>query len=113
MLPTETRTTDPGCERAHAAIRSNNVTFDKASTASLSSLASNLDAAADAAHDPKARTAIRALANDSRSMSDSSAKFQDAIDQKDPAQSQVYSDAFSAGFTQWKSDAETFKSQCP
>ncbi|WP_443074792.1 protein kinase domain-containing protein [Streptomyces sp. NBC_01431] len=113
VLPTETRTTDPGCERAHAAIRSNNVTFDKASTASLSSLASNLDAAADAAHDPKARTAIRALANDSRSMSDSSAKFQDAIDQKDPAQSQVYSDAFSAGFTQWKSDAETFKSQCP
>ncbi|MCX5383925.1 serine/threonine-protein kinase [Streptomyces sp. NBC_00083] len=112
VLPTGTKTADPGCERAQAAIRSNNAAFDKASAASLSSLASNLDAAADAADDLAARSAIRALAADSRSMSESQASFQQAIDQKDSAQSRVYSNAYSAGFTQWKSDASTFEAKC-
>ncbi|WP_405780019.1 serine/threonine-protein kinase [Streptomyces sp. NBC_00859] len=112
VLPTATRTTDPGCDQANQAMRSNTNTFTKASAASLGSLASNLDAAADAADDAGARTAIRALANDSRSMSDSSASFHDAIDQQNSTQSQVYSDAFSAEFKQWKSDADTFASAC-
>lgn len=110
--PTEEETTDPGCDRAGQAIASDNETFDEASAASLSSLASNLDAAADAADDPDVSSAIRALAHDSRSMSDSAAGAQGAIDRNDTAQGQVYTDAFSAGVKQWEKDADTYKSLC-
>ncbi|MGW3122891.1 hypothetical protein ACWDBW_38250 [Streptomyces sp. NPDC001107] len=110
--PTEEETSDPGCDRGKQAIVSDNETFDEASAASLRSLASNLDAAADAADDPDVSSAIRALANDSRSMSDSAAGAQVAIDRNDAAQGQVYADAFSAGVKQSEKDADTYKSLC-
>jgi hypothetical protein len=78
----------------------------------LSTLASNLDSAADAAEDSTVASAIRALANDSRSMSDSAAGAYSARDDGDSTQLKTYQQAFSDGFDQWKQDAETYKSLC-
>ncbi|MER6943829.1 serine/threonine-protein kinase [Nonomuraea sp. NPDC000554] len=110
--PTEEDTTDPGCEQASQAISSNLDTFDKASAASLSAQASNLNSAADAAEDSEVASAVRALANDARSMSDSAAGAFSARDRGDSTQLKAYQEAFSAGFDQWKKDAETYKSLC-
>ncbi|MER6735642.1 serine/threonine-protein kinase [Streptomyces puniciscabiei] len=110
--PVEENTTDPGCAQASQAISSNNETFDEASAASLSALASNLDSAADAAEDSTVASAVRALANDSRSMSDSAAGAYSARDDGDSTQLKTYQQAFSDGFDQWKQDAETYKSLC-
>ncbi|MGQ4384784.1 serine/threonine-protein kinase [Streptomyces sp. SAS_270] len=109
---TEEDTTDPGCEQASQAISSNSDTFDDASSASLSALASNLDSAADAAEDSEVASTIRALANDSRTLSDSAAGAYSARDRGDSTQLDTYQEAFSAGVDQWEKDAETYKSLC-
>uniref|UniRef100_A0AAU3GU06 Protein kinase n=1 Tax=Streptomyces sp. NBC_01401 TaxID=2903854 RepID=A0AAU3GU06_9ACTN len=110
--PTEEDTTDPGCEQANQAISSNNDTFDEASSASLSSLASNLDSAADTAEDPEVTSTIRALANDTRSMSDSAAGAYSAAERGNSTQLESYQDAFSDASDQWDNDIETYKSLC-
>lgn len=102
----EEKTADPGCERASQAISSNRDTFDKASSASMSSLASNLDAAGDAADDPQVASTIRDLANASRSMSDSNRRLRSG------SRAEEDFDAFDAGFEQWKAAADTLKSLC-
>ncbi|MFE2037723.1 hypothetical protein ACFXBB_31695 [Streptomyces scopuliridis] len=110
--PIEEDATDPGCKRASQAISSNRETFDEASAASLSALASSLDSAADAAEDSEVASAIRALANDNRSMSDSAAGVHSARDRGDSTQLKTYQEARSDGFDQWEKDAETCKSLC-
>ncbi|MEU8704123.1 serine/threonine-protein kinase [Streptomyces sp. NPDC048565] len=110
--PAEEDTTDPGCEQANQAISSNNDTFDEASSASLSSLASNLDSAADTAEDSEVTSTIRALANDTRSMSDSAAGANSAAERGDSTQLESYQDAFSDASDQWDTDIETYKSLC-
>ncbi|WP_228023093.1 serine/threonine-protein kinase [Streptomyces acidicola] len=110
--PIEQDTTDPGCEQASQAISSNTETFDEASAASLSSLASNLDSAADAAEDSEVASVIRALAIESRSMSDSAAGVNSANGRGDATQLKTYQEAFSDAFDQWKKSAETYKSLC-
>ncbi|MFD5734554.1 hypothetical protein ACFWIY_17190 [Streptomyces sioyaensis] len=93
-------------------IRSNLDTYGKANAASLSSLAVNLDAAADGAGDSDVASAIRDLAHDARALSDATSQFQAAINRKDTSQAEVYKNAFEAAQQEWKGDAETYKSVC-
>ena len=109
--PTEEETPS-GCERADQVIKGYNDTFDKADAASLSSLASNLDAAADDAGDPDVASAVRDLANDSRTMSDAESHFQAAIDRNDSSQVTAYDAAFNSAAKEFDADADTFKSLC-
>ncbi|MFE0380409.1 serine/threonine-protein kinase [Streptomyces inhibens] len=109
--PTEEETPD-GCARGNQVFRSNLDTYDKANAASLSSLASNLDAAANDAGDSDVASAIRDLANDARALSDATSQFQAALDRNDTSQAEVYKNAFSSARQEWEDDAETFKSVC-
>ena len=95
--PPEEETTDPDCDQVDQATASDNETFDEASTASFEFPCVEFDAATDAADDPEVSSPILALADDSRSMTDSAAGARGAIDRNDAARGQVYADAFSAG----------------
>jgi hypothetical protein len=109
--PTEEETPS-GCERADQVIKGYLDTFDEADAASLSSLASNLDAAADDAGDSDVASAVRDLASDSRTMSGVASHFQSAIDRNDPSQVTASDAAFKSAEEEWEADADTFKSVC-
>ncbi|MFD9209572.1 serine/threonine-protein kinase [Streptomyces sioyaensis] len=104
--------TPNGCERGNQVIRSNLDTYGKANAASLSSLAANLDAAANDAGDSDVASAIRDLAHDARALSDATSQFEAAINRQDTSQAEVYKNAFQAAQQEWKDDAETYKSVC-
>ncbi|WP_432142937.1 hypothetical protein [Streptomyces sp. bgisy084] len=109
--PTEEATPD-GCARGNQVFSSNLGTYDKASAASLSSLASSLDSAASDAGDSEAASALRDLADDARALSDAASQFDAALNRRDSAQAETYKKAFSSARQEWEDDAETFKSVC-
>ncbi|MGA4876047.1 serine/threonine-protein kinase [Streptomyces lydicamycinicus] len=109
--PTEDATPD-GCARGNQVFRSNLDMYDKASAASLSSLASSLDSAASDAGDSEVASALRDLADDARALSDAASRFDAALNRRDSSQAETYKDAFSSARQEWEDDAETFKSVC-
>ncbi|MGW8972290.1 serine/threonine-protein kinase [Streptomyces platensis] len=109
--PTEEATPD-GCARGNQVFRSNLDMYDKASAASLSSLASSLDSAASDAGDSDVASALRDLADDARALSDAASQFDAALNRRDSSQAETYKNAFSSARQEWEDDAETFKSVC-
>ncbi|MFI2644787.1 serine/threonine-protein kinase [Streptomyces sp. NPDC018610] len=113
--PTQDETADEqpdGCAQGNRVFSSQTAMYDKTDSATLSVLASNLDAAADAAGDSAVESALRDIADDTRAMSTAQAGVDDAGERRDADALGRYSTAFDSAFEEWQKDTKTFQSLC-